>query len=50
MFAEAQTDEKTARLVGLFNDLPPHYQDVVLGVIDLLGKARREADALPHHR
>jgi transcriptional regulator with XRE-family HTH domain len=50
MIVEPGTDEKTARLVGLFNDLPPHYQNVVLGMIDLLGKARREADALLHNR
>ncbi|GMO50447.1 MAG: hypothetical protein Pg6C_14260 [Treponemataceae bacterium] len=40
MFCEPQTDEKTARLLSLFNDLPPRYQDVVLGVIELLRKAR----------
>lgn len=40
MFSLHQTDEKSARLVSLFNDLPPASQDVVLGVIDLLRKAR----------
>jgi hypothetical protein len=39
MFAEKRTDEKAVRIVSLFNDLPPHFQDVVLGTIELLRKA-----------
>jgi transcriptional regulator with XRE-family HTH domain len=39
MFAAPEMDEKAARLVGLFNGLPPRYQEVVFGVIDLLRKA-----------
>jgi hypothetical protein len=26
-------------MTTLFNDLPPHYQDVVIGMIELLRKA-----------
>ena len=40
MFNKKKTDEKTIRILSLFNDLPPHYQDVVLGTIDLLRKAK----------
>jgi len=40
IFIKKKTDEKDARILSLFNDLPPHYQDVVLGTIDLLRKAR----------
>jgi len=39
MFTEEMINEKAARMLSLFNDLPPHYQDVVLGTIDLLRKA-----------
>jgi transcriptional regulator with XRE-family HTH domain len=39
IFAEGKTDGKAARITSLFNDLPPHYQDVVLGMIELLRKA-----------
>ena len=39
MFKRKKTDEKTVRIVSLFNDLPPHFQDVVLGTIELLRKA-----------
>ena len=39
MFAKNKNDEKAARIVALFNDLPPHYQDVILGTIELLRKA-----------
>jgi len=40
MFIKNETDEKAARILSLFNDLPPHFQDVVLGTIDLLRKAK----------
>ena len=43
MFKETNDNDKAALLLSLFNNLPPHYQDVVLGVIDLLRKAK-EAD------
>ena len=39
MFAKNKNNEKAARIVALFNDLPPHYQDVILGTIELLRKA-----------
>jgi transcriptional regulator with XRE-family HTH domain len=39
IFTKKQTDGKTARITSLFNDLPPHYQDVVFGMIELLRKA-----------
>ena len=39
IFSKKKGNEKSARIVSLFNDLPPHYQDVVLGVIELLRKA-----------
>jgi len=39
MFIEEKSDEKAARISSLFDDLPPHYQDVVLGTIELLRKA-----------
>jgi len=39
IFKERKTNEKAARIVSLFNDLPPHYQDVVMGMIELLRKA-----------
>ena len=39
MFAKRRADEKSLRIVALFNDLPPHFQDVVLGTIELLRKA-----------
>ena len=40
MFVKKKTDEKAVRVLSLFNDLPPHFQDVVLGTIDLLRKAK----------
>jgi transcriptional regulator with XRE-family HTH domain len=40
MFSKHKNNEKTTRLVSLFNDLPPHYQDVILGMIELLRKAK----------
>jgi transcriptional regulator with XRE-family HTH domain len=39
MFIRKKTDEKAVRILSLFNDLPPHLQDVVLGTIELLRKA-----------
>jgi transcriptional regulator with XRE-family HTH domain len=39
MFAEKKTNEKAVRILSLFNDLPPHYQDVVLNTIESLRKA-----------
>jgi transcriptional regulator with XRE-family HTH domain len=40
IFNKKKTDEKAVRILSLFNDLPPHFQDVVLGTIDLLRKAK----------
>jgi len=42
MFIRKKTDEKSVRILSLFNDLPPHYQDVVLGTIELLRKAKEK--------
>jgi len=39
MFKKKDTDEKAVRILSLYNDLPPHFQDVVLGTIELLRKA-----------
>jgi transcriptional regulator with XRE-family HTH domain len=39
MFSKKKTNEKTVRILSLYNDLPPHFQDVVLGTIELLRKA-----------
>jgi len=39
MLIEEKSDVKAARISSLFDDLPPHYQDVVLGTIELLRKA-----------
>jgi len=39
MFIAEKSDVKAARIASLFDDLPPHYQDVVLGTIELLRKA-----------
>jgi len=39
IFTERKINEKAARITSLFNDLPPHYQDVVLGMIELLRKS-----------
>jgi len=39
MFTKRKTDEKAVRILSLFNDLPSHFQDVVLGTIELLRKA-----------
>jgi transcriptional regulator with XRE-family HTH domain len=33
-------DERTTRLVAVFNDLPKKYQDVIFGVIDLLRETK----------
>jgi transcriptional regulator with XRE-family HTH domain len=46
MFSKKRTDEKAVRILSLFNDLPPHYQDVVLGTIDLLRKAKETENGL----
>ncbi|MDR3200646.1 MAG: XRE family transcriptional regulator [Spirochaetales bacterium] len=42
MFVKPADNEKSAKMLSLFNDLPPKYQDVVLGVIDLLRKAKED--------
>jgi len=39
IFTKKKTNEKDMRLLSLYNDLPPHFQDVVLGTIELLRKA-----------
>ena len=39
IFTKKKTDEKAVRILSLYNDLPPHFQDVVLGTIELLRKA-----------
>jgi len=39
MFIQETSNEKAARISVLYDDLPPHYQDVVLGTIELLRKA-----------
>jgi len=39
MFIQEKSDEKAIRIMSLFNDLPPHLQDVVIGTIELLRKA-----------
>jgi len=39
IFTEKKANGKSARMISLFNDLPLHYQDVVLGTIELLRKA-----------
>jgi transcriptional regulator with XRE-family HTH domain len=39
MFAEPAEDDKSRRLLALFNTLPEKYQDVILGLVDLLRKA-----------
>jgi len=39
VFIEEKNNEKAARISSLYDDLPPHYQDVVLGTIELLRKA-----------
>jgi len=33
IFSERKTNGKSTRMVSLFNDLPLHYQDVILGTI-----------------
>jgi transcriptional regulator with XRE-family HTH domain len=38
MFDTKTNDERTARLVAVFNELPQKYQDVIFGIIDLLRK------------
>jgi transcriptional regulator with XRE-family HTH domain len=42
MFVQKDTDERSARLMVLFNGLSRKYQDVVFGVIDLLRNAKNE--------
>jgi transcriptional regulator with XRE-family HTH domain len=42
IFTKKNTNEKTVRILSLFNDLPPHFQDVVLGTIELLRKANEK--------
>ena len=39
MFLPKTNNAKTAQLVSLFNTLPPQYQDVIIGTIELLRKA-----------
>jgi hypothetical protein len=39
MFMEKKSNEKANLMLSLFNNLPSHYQDVVLGTIELLRKA-----------
>jgi transcriptional regulator with XRE-family HTH domain len=46
VFIEEKSNEKAARISSLYDDLPPHYQDVVLGTIELLRKAN-EIEKLP---
>jgi len=46
MFRKKKTDEKAVRIVSLFNDLPPHFQDVVIGTIELLRKANEAENKL----
>jgi transcriptional regulator with XRE-family HTH domain len=41
MFSKKNTDDRSARLLALFNDLPHEYQDAVFGVIDVFRKAKR---------
>jgi len=38
-FTEEKRNEKAIYMSSLYDDLPPHYQDVVLGTIELLRKA-----------
>jgi len=42
LFIKRNADEKTVRIMSLLNDLPPHFQDVVLGTIELLRKANEK--------
>jgi transcriptional regulator with XRE-family HTH domain len=42
MFDTKTNDERTARLVAVFNELPQKYQDVIFGVIDLLRKTKND--------
>jgi len=42
MFSTQENKAKSIRLVSLFNDLPPNYQDVVLGLVELLRKAENK--------
>jgi len=39
MFIQKKANEKAIRILSLYNNLPPHFQDVVLGTIELLRKA-----------
>ena len=40
MFASPKVDEKSAKLVSLFNDLPPDYKEALFGIIDILRNLR----------
>jgi transcriptional regulator with XRE-family HTH domain len=42
MFASPQVDEKSAKLVSLFNDFPPHYKEALFGIIDILRNLREK--------
>jgi len=42
IFSKKKTDEKTVRILSLYNDLPSHFQAVVLGTIELLRTANEE--------
>jgi len=39
MFIKKKANEKSIRILSLYNDLPPHFQDVILGTVELLRKA-----------
>jgi hypothetical protein len=40
MFANPAADEKTTKLVSLFKEFPPKYQEVIFSIIDVLQKMR----------
>jgi transcriptional regulator with XRE-family HTH domain len=40
MFSSPRVDEKSAKLVSLFNDLPPDYKEALFGIIDILRNLR----------
>lgn len=42
IFKKHKNDEKTVRILSLYNDLPSHFQEVVLGTIELLRKANEK--------
>ncbi|MDR2595938.1 MAG: helix-turn-helix transcriptional regulator [Treponema sp.] len=50
MFTKKKTDEKAVRIISLYNDLPPHFQDVVLGTIELLRKANNTENKLKNNK